>query len=158
MIILGIDPGTRDTGFGCIQSKGNQFTCRSAGSLKAPESPMPPRLATMYGEFESLLEEQEPDLVVVEEAFYGPNAKASMKLGQVRGVILLGAQRADVEIAEYTPKEIKKATTGNGSASKHQVKRMVLSLLNLAGESLSKHATDALAAAICGAHRSARRS
>ncbi len=152
--ILGLDPGSRVVGYGMIRKNGGSIEGIDFGEIKSGEDEeIPERLAFFYSEVDQLLDEHQPGVVVVEEAFYGPNAKATLRLGQARGALLLAASRKGIRIAEYAPTTIKKSVTGNGSASKEQVQQMVKSLLGITGGSVSRHATDALAAGICFAHR-----
>ncbi len=123
------------------------------GEIDVEEESNPDHLVKIYSGIKQLLNEHSPDVVSIEKAFYGPNAKASMKLGEARGTLLLAASETGQELEEYTPSQIKKAVTGNGSASKKQVQEMVQAILNLNGASISSHVSDALATAICYIHR-----
>jgi len=153
-LILGIDPGTSVVGYGFVQK--NNRTCKAFdhGEINVKDEDKPGHLVKIYEVVRELLETHSPGVVSIEEAFYGPNAKASMKLGEARGTLLLAASQADVMIREYTPSQIKKAVTGNGSATKKQVGEMIQAMLNLSDDSMSSHVSDALAAGICYVHRS----
>lgn len=151
--VLGLDPGTTNVGYGVVFGKSNDATPKTYGKIKSEETPQFHRLETFFQEVTELLSDVDPDVVVIEEAFYGPDAKTTLRLGQVRGVLALSALQNDSEVVEYSPSEIKKSVTGNGRAGKRQVKQMVRSLLQLQGQSLSGHASDALAACLCYFHR-----
>jgi len=152
-LILGIDPGTRVVGYGFVTRRQRTIKAMEHGEIDVEDRENPEHLMTIYGEITELLEAHAPDVVSVEKAFYGPNAKASMKLGEARGTLLLAISQAGPELKEYTPSQIKKAVTGNGSASKKQVQEMIQAILNLDSASLSSHVSDALATAICYVHR-----
>ena len=135
MIILGVDPGTLVTGYGVIEVSG-----KSHGTFKAIEfgtiesrkiSAMPKRLETIFTRLQAVIKRAKPDEFAIETAFYDKSAQSAMKLGQARGVALVAAQLVGLEIAEYAPRVIKKAVTGNGNADKSQVEFMVRHLLNL---------------------------
>ncbi len=158
MVIAGIDPGSRTTGFGVVTLNGNRVKCLDYGvivgspSKKAPQQ-LHHRLARIYSELTALLSKHEPDVVVVEDVFHAANANSALKLGQARGVILLAAAQSGAEVFRYTPLEVKKAVVGYGRAHKDQIKMMVTRLLNLPGEPSSHDAADALAIALCHAFR-----
>ncbi len=153
-LILGLDPGTSVVGYGFVQKETR--TCRAfdRGEIDVSDLEKPDHLVKIHGQVQDLIRTHEPAVVSVEEAFYGPNAKASMKLGEARGTLLLAARQAEAEIREYTPTQIKKAVTGNGNATKKQVSEMIQAMLNLSDGALSNHVSDALAAGICYVHRS----
>ncbi len=152
-LILGIDPGTRKVGYGFVVKEQRTMKGVDFGVIDVEDQDNPEHLVKIYSEIKKLLTSHSPDVVSIEKAFYGPNAKASMKLGEARGTLLLAASEGGQQLEEYTPSQIKKAVTGNGSASKKQVKEMVQAMLNLNGSSLSSHVSDALATAICYVHR-----
>ena len=112
-----------------------------------PKLPLPERLLLIYNEINKVVQEYEPDIAVVETIFYGKNIKSAFTLGHVRGIILLALQNFGAEIAEYSPREVKKSVVGNGNASKEQVKFMVTKITKQVSD--SEDATDALAIALC---------
>lgn len=159
MIILGLDPGLGTTGWGVIRAEGNRLSHLANGQLKtdAKES-LPRRLAHLDTMLAALIADHVPDAAAVEEVFVNMNPQSTLKLGQARGVVLLGAARSGMEVGEYAARLVKKAVVGVGNAEKAQVHAMVARLLpgvKIAGAD----AADALAVAICHAHHlaSARR-
>ena len=159
MKILGLDPGLGTTGWGIIQANGNRLSHVANGQLRTDAAaPLPKRLAELARQFEALLAEYAPEAAAVEEVFVNKNPQSTLKLGQARGVALMCAARADLEVGEYAPALVKKAIVGTGGAEKVQVHAMVARLLPgiaIAGPD----AADALAVAITHAHHlaSARR-
>jgi crossover junction endodeoxyribonuclease RuvC len=150
--ILGLDPGLGTTGWGLIQADGNRLSHIANGELKTnPSTPLPSRLATLAGQLETLLAEHRPDGAAVEEVFVNANPQSTLKLGQARGVAIMVAARAGMDVGEYAARLVKKAVVGNGNAEKAQVHAMVARLLpgtKIAGPD----AADALAVAITHAH------
>jgi crossover junction endodeoxyribonuclease RuvC len=150
--ILGLDPGLGTTGWGLIEAEGNRLSHIGNGELKTSTSaPLPERLAHLAGQIEAMLDEQRPDTAAVEEVFVNKNPQSTLKLGQARGVAIMIAARAGIEIGEYAARLVKKAVVGNGNAEKVQVHAMVSRLLpgvKIAGPD----AADALAVAITHAH------
>ncbi len=154
MRILGLDPGSRHTGFGLIDRRGSQLAPIAQGRITVPAaSPLPERLARLCGELRRLLRRFEPEAAVLETLFRGVNPRSLIVLAQARGALLATLAVAGVEIHEFAPAEIKSAVTGNGRADKEQVARMVSLILGLGGERLTPDASDALAVAICFAQR-----
>lgn len=155
MIIMGVDPGSRVTGYGLITSEGNRLQCLAFGAISVVAGSnlpkMPGRLRQIHQELSGLIERYSPEIVVVEGVFYAANVKSALTLGHVRGVILLAAAQFGVPIVEYSPLEVKKAVVGYGRADKEQVQLMVQRLLNLSREPEPHDASDALAVAICQA-------
>jgi len=153
--ILGIDCGSRRTGFGVIDSDGRVHRLVSAGAIAtSPKDPFPQRLSRIHGELLSLMRKHSPDAVAVEDVFYGANVRSALKLAHVRGVALVLAAVEGLPVGEYSPLEVKMGVVGYGRAEKAQVRLMVKSLLGI-GEPLgSFDASDALAVAICHATRS----
>ncbi len=158
-IVLGLDPGLGTTGWGLIRAEGNRLSHLANGQLKTDaREPLPRRLAHLDSMLAALIADHAPDAAAVEEVFVNMNPQSTLKLGQARGVVLLSAARAGIEVGEYTPATVKKAVVGVGGADKAQVHAMVARLLPgcvIAGAD----AADALAVAICHAHHlaSARR-
>jgi crossover junction endodeoxyribonuclease RuvC len=157
MRVLGIDCGTEYTGYGVVElCQDGKLVCLTCGAIKlSPRDPMPARLATIFGRLAAIIEEHRPDNVAIEDVFYALNVKSALKLGQVRGVAMLAASSAGLEVSEYAPLSIKSAVVGYGKAEKQQVQHMVTRLLNLAAPPESADAADALAIAICHLHTAA---
>lgn len=154
MLIVGIDPGSRHTGFGVISAQGDQMKALAHGRFSPDSSqPMAARLHYLSSRLTELVSEWQPQVVVVETPFHGINSRSLIVLAQARGALLAAVGAQAVEVREYSPAEIKSALTGNGRADKKQVAHMVALLLGLKGERLSVDATDALAVAVCGAQR-----
>jgi len=153
MRVLGLDPGSRRTGFGIVERTGNRFHCVHAGHVAAPaRESLPTRLHAIVSKIAEVIDAHSPDCVVVEEAFYHESVRSTLVLGHVRGALLVTAMQREVEIAEYTPREIKMSVTGSGAATKDQVAFMVRRILDFRGP-LQADAADALAAALCHHHR-----
>lgn len=152
MRVLGIDCGTERTGYGVIESDGRRHGMIAAGCIRtSTKAPFEKRLRSIAGELRELMATYRPDSAAVEEVFFAVNAKSALRLSHVRGVALLLIAEAEVELAEYSPLEIKMSVAGYGRAEKTQVQRMVASLLRLAEPVASLDASDALAVAICHA-------
>jgi len=150
MIVLGIDPGTAVTGYGVVEGQ-HSMPARliECGVIrtKARDS-LPQRLHDIHAGIAELLERHRPDAVAIEDVFYARNVRTTIVLGHARGVILLAAVQARVEISEYPPAEIKKAIVGTGSATKQQVQFMVTRLLRLKTAPEPADAADGVAAAL----------
>jgi crossover junction endodeoxyribonuclease RuvC len=152
MRILGIDCGTERTGYGVIDSDGRVHRMVAAGCIRSnTRDALEHRLRTIASELREILAEHRPDTAAVEEVFFAVNARSALKLSHVRGVALLLIAEASVELAEYSPLEVKKSVVGYGRAEKSQVQQMVASLLKLPQPLASEDASDALAIAICHA-------
>ena len=153
MRVLGIDPGSQTTGWGVIDGDSRRYSLVEFGSIRASAGlSFPARLLKICNGIEEVIARHKPDAYVLEDAFLATNVKVSMKLGQVRGVALLVAERAALEIHEYSPRLIKQTVVGYGNAEKHQVQEMVRLLLSLKSVPTPHDAADALAAAICHFH------
>lgn len=153
MIILGIDPGTRITGYGLIRISGSSIEPLDFGCIKPPPKlPLQQRYRIIFDALEKLIEQFHPTSIAVESQFVLKNPQSTIKLGMAKGMVLLAAARSDIEVVEYTPKKAKLAVVGNGSASKFQVQRMIATLLRLPTVPQPEDAADALALAICHAH------
>ena len=149
MRILGIDPGSRITGYGMIETDRFQSRAVLFGTVKLdPKQSLPDRLYAIHDRLRALMEEHLPDVVAVETAFYHKNVRSTLVLGQVRGVVLLAVRETSLSLAEYAPRAIKAAVTGNGGAGKEQVAFMIKGLLGLE-ETPPPDAADALAVALC---------
>ncbi|HUJ95678.1 MAG TPA: crossover junction endodeoxyribonuclease RuvC [Terriglobales bacterium] len=157
MRVLGIDCGTEYTGYGVVElCPSDELVCLSCGAIKlSPREVMPRRLAIIFQSLGAVIEQYRPDQVAIEDVFYALNVKSALKLGQVRGVAMLAASSAGLQVSEYSPLSVKSAVVGYGKAEKHQVQQMVARLLNLAEPPDSADAADALAIAICHLHTSA---
>jgi crossover junction endodeoxyribonuclease RuvC len=154
MVVLGLDPGSRHTGYGLLESDGDRLRALGHGRLSCdPRRTVPERLHSIASGLAELLEEWSPEAVVLESLFHGINSRSLIVLAQARGALLTSAAARGVAIAEYSPAEVKSAVTGHGRADKTQVKRMVAMLLSISEGDLSDDASDALAVAICYAHR-----
>ena len=153
MRVLGLDPGSRRTGYGLVEAYGNRLRCLARGAIApAPRLDLAHRLHDIAERVGEEIDRTRPDSVVVEKAFYHESVQSTLVLGHVRGALLVTAVSHGVEVAEYTPREIKLSVVGRGGATKEQVGFMVRRLLGLEG-ALSPDAADALAAAICHLHR-----
>ena len=152
MKILGLDPGLGTTGWGVIRADGNRLAHIANGQIKTdPSAPLPQRLSALAEQLEAVLAEHRPDGGAVEEVFVNANPQSTLKLGQARGVLIMIAARAGLEVGEYAARLVKKAVVGTGNAEKAQVHAMVSRLLpgvKIAGPD----AADALAVAITHAH------
>lgn len=148
--VMGVDPGSEITGYGVIESRGRHYKLIEYDAVRAPARfTFAERLLVISQRLEEVIERLRPHACAVEETFYAVNVKSALKLGHVRGVVLLSAARAGVEIFEYSPLEIKSALVGYGRAEKRQVQEMVRLLLELKEAPEPLDASDALAAAIC---------
>jgi crossover junction endodeoxyribonuclease RuvC len=155
MLILGLDPGSRHTGYGLVELRGDRLHARAHGRISCPrQQPVPQRLHHIATRLAELLAEWSPEAVALESLFHGLNSRSLIVLAQARGALLTAAAASGVEIVEYSPAEVKAAVTGHGRADKVQVQRMVAMLLSVPQRDLSADAADALALAICYAHRS----
>lgn len=153
MIILGVDPGLAIVGWGVIEYSNNRFRTIDYGSLQTPAGmPTERRLVEIHRGMQELIKRYKPEYMAVEELFFNTNITTGIRVGQARGVILLSAAEAGVEIAEYTPLQVKQAVVGYGRADKHQVITMVTRLLGLREPPKPDDTADALAIAICHAH------
>jgi crossover junction endodeoxyribonuclease RuvC len=153
MIVLGIDPGLANTGFGVVQRRRGRLAALDGGVITTrSELPAERRLATLHADICDLMLRHEPDAVALEELYFGQNVGSALSVGQARGVVLLAAGQRGVGCSGYTPQQVKGAVCGSGRAGKDQVGRMVQSLLGLAAPPTPDHAADALAVAICHAN------
>jgi len=157
MRVLGVDCGTEYTGYGVVElCPDHSLQCLDCGAIKLSQrEPMAVRLARIYESLGAIIQEHRPNQVAIEDVFYAVNAKSALKLGQVRGVAMLAASSAGLEVAEYAPLSIKCAVVGYGRAEKRQIQHMVAQLLRLAEMPEPPDAADALAIAICHLHTAA---
>lgn len=149
--ILGIDPGSRLTGYGVVDFRGDGASYVASGTVSSVEGGFADRLRQIFRSVGQILGEYRPDVVSIESVFMHKNAGSALKLGHARSAALCATFDYDVDVFEYAPREIKLAVVGNGSASKEQVQHMVVSILRLDGTP-SADAADALAAALCHGH------
>ncbi|MBK8944700.1 MAG: crossover junction endodeoxyribonuclease RuvC [Ignavibacteriae bacterium] len=150
MIIFGVDPGTVLTGFGIIKSNKNQIEYLHSGIIKPnSKEELPQKLNFIYHELNKLIKKFSPEVFCIETAFYDKNVQSVLKIGYVRGIAMLAASKNNLTFVEYSPREIKKAVVGNGSASKEQVQYMIKNLTNFTKDKFKFDETDAIAAAIC---------
>jgi crossover junction endodeoxyribonuclease RuvC len=153
MRVLGIDPGSETLGWGVVKKDGSFYRLIDYGTVKSsPKVQFAKRLAKIYDELQVVIDRFQPDVLSIEEAFFAVNVKVALKLGQVRGVVLLLAEKNGLQIGEYAPRLIKQTVVGYGNAEKHQVQEMVKILLKLPTIPQPHDAADALATAICHFH------
>jgi crossover junction endodeoxyribonuclease RuvC len=158
MRILGVDPGLRATGYGVVESRGRQLRWLGGGVVRSRrDDPVERRLVAIHDGIRDILARFRPDQVAVESLFHARNVSAALRLGHVRGVILLAAGSARLPLAEYSPLEVKQAVVGTGQAEKRQVQEMVRVLLGLEARPRPADLADALAVAICHASHLATR-
>ena len=150
MIILGIDPGSLNVGYGIIQVEKRKIVAAGCDTIKInPKIQLTERLVQIHLGMDKIIAEYKPEIAVVETIFYGKNIKSAFTLGHARGVILLALAQHNITIEEYSPREVKKSVVGNGNASKEQVAYMVQKILNLSTKPKTEDAADALAIALC---------
>ncbi|MGQ3891374.1 crossover junction endodeoxyribonuclease RuvC [Legionella sp. CNM-4043-24] len=151
-IILGIDPGSRITGYGIIREQQRRLYYLDSGCIRTADGELSERLLEIYNGICHLMDAYSPDEVAIEEVFMHQNASSALKLGHARGVAMVAAASHRVKVSEYAAREVKQAIVGYGAAEKSQVKQMVMNLLMLNAAPQSD-AADALAIAICHSHR-----
>ena len=153
-IILGIDPGSRVTGYGLINAVGNKLEYVGCGCIRTQTQDFPQRLQIIHAELVKVIEQFSPQQSAVEEVFMGRNASAALKLGHARGAAMVACLSKQLPLAEYSARKVKQAVVGNGAADKAQVQHMVKALLSIS-DNIAEDAADALAVAICHAHTQA---
>jgi crossover junction endodeoxyribonuclease RuvC len=152
ILVMGIDPGVANTGFGVVRMAGGQISAVDGGVVESPgDAPLASRLACIHAELEKLIAWHEPTAVALEDIYFNKNARSAIAVGQARGVAMLTAGQRGIPCFDYTPQAVKMAVCGSGSAAKRQVQEMVGALLGLARPPESDHTADALAVAICHA-------
>lgn len=152
MIILGIDPGLANTGWGIIEQSGSRSRCVAYGCITTrADEQLAQRLSAIHDGIVSVIERYKPAECAVESVFFGSNAKSAFATGQARGVALLATAASRIELAEYSPVQIKSVVVGSGTADKKQMQYMAKAILGLDHEPKPEHSADALAAAICHA-------
>jgi crossover junction endodeoxyribonuclease RuvC len=150
VIVLGIDPGLANTGYGVVTRRRGQLAALDGGVIETrSDSPHERRLADIHEQVDRLICEHEPDAIALEELYFGQNVRTAFAVGHARGVVMLAAGQRGLPCTGYTPQQVKGAVCGNGRAAKQQVARMVQALLSLEHEPRPDHAADALAVAIC---------
>ena len=150
MKILGIDPGYGITGFGLVEAERGQFRLLNCGAITTPAGmDFSARLEIIYEDMRQLLEVSKPDVVAIEELFFGQNVTTGIGVAQSRGVILLAIRQAGLEVFQYKPMQVKQAVVGYGNATKHQVMDMTKRLLHLSASPKPDDAADAVAIALC---------
>lgn len=150
--ILGLDPGSRLTGFGVVDFIHDRATYVASGSVRSCDGTFAERLRLIFSSITEIAAEYRPHAVVIESVFVHRNAGSALKLGQARSAALCATFERNIEVFEYAPREIKQAVVGTGAATKAQVQHMVASLLQLQGQP-TPDAADALAAALCHGHQ-----
>ncbi len=152
MRVLGIDPGSRITGYGIIDKEGNRLVHVDNGAIITDSHrDFPMRLQRIYRGLTEIIEQYRPDAVAVENIFFATNVQSALKLGQARGAAIVAGVNAGLPVFEYTALQVKQAVVGHGRADKQQVQKMLKALLNLP-EVAQEDASDALATAVCHAH------
>lgn len=152
--ILGVDPGTRITGYGLISVRENHYAPLDYGCIRPPpDYKLSERYLVIFDGIEALIERHQPCALVVETQYVHKNVQSALKLGMARGVVMVAAKRRGLPVFEYAPSEAKRSVVGNGRASKAQVQAMVQRLLKLSSLPHPEDAADALALAICHAQR-----
>jgi crossover junction endodeoxyribonuclease RuvC len=153
VIVLGIDPGVANTGYGIVAKDRGRLVALDGGVVETPAGlDAGARLAHIHTRVGELLDRYEPEAVAVEDLYFGANVRSAFAVGQARGVVVLAAGQRNVRCASYTPQQVKAAVCGSGKAGKEQVQRMVQTLLSLPELPRPDHAADALAVAICHAN------
>lgn len=150
-IVLGIDPGSRITGWGLISALGQKNTFIACGCIRMETSPLPERLKQIFDGVSEIIETYHPQQAAIEQVFLAQNADSAFKLGQARGAAITAIVNKNIEVAEYSARQVKQAVVGKGAADKHQVQHMVCRILQL-DSSPQADAADALAIAICHAN------
>jgi crossover junction endodeoxyribonuclease RuvC len=154
VIVLGIDPGLANTGYGVVAQRQGRLVALDGGTIETRSGlPVERRLTDIHAAVDALLAEHEPDGVALEELYFGQNVRTAFAVGQARGVVMLAAGQRGLPCESYTPQAIKGAVCGNGRAPKEQVARMVQALLGLPAPPTPDHAADALAVAVCHHNR-----
>ncbi|MDO3722457.1 crossover junction endodeoxyribonuclease RuvC [Marinobacter sp. chi1] len=153
-IILGVDPGSRITGYGVIRSEGRRIEYIDSGCIRVGDKNMAERLQAIFHSLATLIGEYRPDQFAIEQVFMARNPDSALKLGQARGAAIVSAANSGLPVHEYSARQVKQAVVGKGGADKSQVQHMVQALLGLSRKPQAD-AADALAIALCHAHMSA---
>jgi crossover junction endodeoxyribonuclease RuvC len=149
--IIGIDPGSRITGYGILDTDGFRHTYITSGHISIKGDELPQRLGMIFKEVAKVIEQWQPDSMAIEQVFVNRNVDSALKLGQARGAAICAGVNAELSVGEYTPRTIKKAVVGTGAAEKQQIQQMMQMLLGLKTRPQSDEA-DALAIAMCHAN------
>jgi len=150
-LILGIDPGSRKTGFGIINAVGSKVEYITSGVIRIPETELPERLKVIFDGLTTIIQQHQPEEMAIEQVFMARNAASALKLGQARGAAIVAAVTQHLPVSEYEARKVKQSVVGNGAADKTQVQHMVKTLLRLPGVP-QEDAADALAVALCHAN------
>lgn len=150
-IILGIDPGSRLTGYGVIRQHGNKFEYIASGCIRMTLTEMPDRLKQIFDGVSQIIQQTQPTVFAIEQVFMARNPDSALKLGQARGAAIVAAKYAGLDVYEYSARQVKQSVVGTGAAAKEQVQHMVKSLLKLPANPQAD-AADALAVALCHGH------
>lgn len=150
-LILGIDPGSRKTGFGIINAQGMRTQYVTSGVIRIPDVALPERLQIIFDNITSIIEDYSPQEMAIEQVFMAKSAGSALKLGQARGAAIVAATQQQLPVAEYEARKVKQAVVGTGAADKLQVQHMVKTLLKLPAAP-QEDAADALAVALCHSH------
>ncbi|MES3630038.1 MAG: crossover junction endodeoxyribonuclease RuvC [Longimonas sp.] len=156
MIILGIDPGSNCTGYGIIEVNGSAEHARAQGVIRlSSDTAHVDRLKQIYDGVAELIDAHTPEVLAIEMPVYGKNPQSMLKLGRAQAAAMMAGLNHDLDVVQYTPKEVKKSVTGNGNASKQQVRYMIHAILEMNGAAadISLDASDALAIALCHTNR-----
>jgi crossover junction endodeoxyribonuclease RuvC len=149
MLLLGVDPGSRVTGYGLVEKKQSRMICIHAGTIAPPANlPLYQRIHKIFESMVGIISRYQPTQMAMEDIFFSKNVKSALKIGHARGAVMIAAAQCGLEVFEYTPLEIKKAVVGYGRATKEQVRSMVEVILSLR-KTPPLDASDALATAIC---------
>lgn len=151
MIILGIDPGSRLTGYGVIRQTGSKFEYLASGCIRMTQDDIPERLKQIFDGVSQIIEQTQPQVFAIEQVFMARNPDSALKLGQARGAAIVAAKVAGLQVYEYSARQVKQSVVGTGAAAKEQVQHMVRSLLKLPANPQAD-AADALAVALCHGH------
>ena len=153
MVIMGIDPGLANTGWGIVETRGPVCRARAYGCISTPASEqLDRRLGRIYAEISDAIQAYQPSQLAIEKIFFGENSRSAIATAHARGAAIVACARAGLEVGEYTPMQIKQAVVGTGSADKRQVIFMVRTILSLDHDPRPDHCADALAAAVCHAN------
>ena len=153
MIILGVDPGLANTGWGIVETRGSMCRARAYGCVTtSSQEPIAQRLGTIFSELTGAIERYGPTQLAIEKVFFGENVRSAIATAQARGAAIVACAQAGLEVGEYTPMQIKQAVVGTGAADKRQVIYMVRNVLALDHDPRPDHCADALAAAVCHAN------
>jgi crossover junction endodeoxyribonuclease RuvC len=150
-IILGIDPGSRITGYGVVRQQGSKFVYLASGCIRLGTDELPERLLRIFNGISEIITQTQPTIFAIEQVFMARNPDSALKLGQARGAAIVAAKHAGLNVYEYSARQVKQAVVGTGAADKAQVQHMVRSLLQLSA-SPQADAADALAVALCHGH------